>query len=521
MIDLIVHTIIHNKIDENGINKIIEKNKKKEEKLKKEKNVNIEIKIWNEDKILSILKNFDKRLFNYYNKLIINKSKEDIAKYVILYKYGGLFINLLILEENPNYCKFCEIILEKDKDILFFNEQKTLAIERSLLKKESSLLNDNIIYIKNKKNRLMNYIIKNIDKEKVPINQYQTKLYTGSYFLTDKINIFYYYELDNKEYFENSKEEIEKKEKELASLLNYSSDESFFNSEYIEKLYPNTVDLMNPTTCLGEYDKIYNLINYISFFGVLLFYFFGGWMMLLMYMTILAIGFYFMKIYICSFADVKIKKAEIDNKIFYNQNKFPIFNELKENWKEIKNEAENVIKNAPMLDIYRDYEDWHNSEQYVNKIKDKHGWIRSWKYKNGSAIQDCDGNYNWLNYGLLYFGTFFENNCDKCPKTKKILEKIKDDINICGFSYFMGNTTIEIHNDETGPSNNSMALHLGLIIPKNNETCKLIMKIDNDYYYETEKEGEFIIFDATNDHYAYNQSNEDRIVLYIDFKHKN
>jgi hypothetical protein len=61
---------------------------------------------------------------------------------------------------------------------------------------------------------------------------------------------------------------------------------------------------------------------------------------------------------------------------------------------------------------------------------------------------------------------------------------------------------------------------MGLIIPKIKNSCKLVLYNDktNQYYYKKEKEGEIIIADTNYKHYAYNLSNEDRVILYIDFK---
>lgn len=498
---LIIHTIVHNTVDKIEMQKIIDKNEKKYKDNKNEK-LNILLKVWDENKITKLIKSIDKKYIKYYDKLIINKSKEDFAKYLILYKYGGLYVNNLLLKYNRNYHVLGEYILSKKVNILFIEENDSLGLERGLLKKESNIINDDIIYISKTDNELILYLINNIDYDKIPQNQYQTKLQLGNYFLTNQTNIFYF-----KQEFKNM------------DVLNYSIiPNELLNIKYKPELYPNTIDLIEPIIKLREYSKYNDILNYMGLFGILLFYLLGRWDILILYIIVLSVGVYFSKLYIYSMVDHKLNKAKIDNNLFYNAQKFSIFKEMKTHWKDIKKEAENVLKNAPRLDISRNYEDWHNSEEYVNKIKNEYGWIRSWKYKDGEAQTDGDGNHNWLNFGLLYFDNFFIENTKVCPITTGILEKIKDKINICGFSYIMGNTTIEIHNDETGPSNNSMAAHLGLICPKNTETCRLIMKVEDDYYYKDEQEGKFIVFDATNYHYAYNQSNEDRVVLYIDFK---
>jgi beta-hydroxylase len=123
-----------------------------------------------------------------------------------------------------------------------------------------------------------------------------------------------------------------------------------------------------------------------------------------------------------------------------------------------------------------------------------------------------------LNYGLLYDGVEFKENILQCPQTYKMLEKIKDKINIAGFSYMKGKSMIQKHTDSTGIMYDSLAFHLGLIIPEPHSTCQLIISDGYKKYSYIERPGGTVIFDGTYEHYAYNQSSEDRVILYIDFK---
>jgi beta-hydroxylase len=62
-------------------------------------------------------------------------------------------------------------------------------------------------------------------------------------------------------------------------------------------------------------------------------------------------------------------------------------------------------------------------------------------------------------------------------------------------------------------------MHLGLSVPKPHDTCRLVIKNpDGDYFYVNEENGKMLIFDASYEHYAYNQSNQDRLILFVDFK---
>lgn len=211
---------------------------------------------------------------------------------------------------------------------------------------------------------------------------------------------------------------------------------------------------------------------------------------------------------------VEKKTYKIDNHLFFDPTDFIIFDELKNNWKTIQQEAKHILETSPKLNISRRHSDWKNSHEYINTIIDKYGWIQSWK----NTSENGYGNKDWLNYGILYDGMEFKSNILQCPQTYNMLEKIKDKINIAGFSYMKGNSILQKHNDSTGIMYNSLAFHLGLIIPEPNTTCQLIVNNGyNDYFY-TEREGEMVVFDSTYEHYAYNQSHKDRVILYIDFK---
>lgn len=209
---------------------------------------------------------------------------------------------------------------------------------------------------------------------------------------------------------------------------------------------------------------------------------------------------------------------KIDNQLFFDPNNFKLFDELKNNWKIIQQEAKHILENSPRLEITRTYDEWKDSHDYMNIIMNKYGWIRSWKSPEQTKEENGDGNYNWLNYGILYDGSEFKHNILQCPQTYNMLEKIKDKINIAGFSYMKGNSILQKHTDCTGIIYNSLAFHLGLIVPEPNTTCQLIVNDRHHDFFYIEREGEMVVFDATYQHYAYNQSSKDRVILYIDFK---
>jgi aspartyl/asparaginyl beta-hydroxylase (cupin superfamily) len=65
-----------------------------------------------------------------------------------------------------------------------------------------------------------------------------------------------------------------------------------------------------------------------------------------------------------------------------------------------------------------------------------------------------------------------------------------------------------------GPYNGLLRCHLGLIIPDDGTTSGL--RVDDKIY--SWKVGRSLVFDDTYDHEVWNDSNEQRVVLFVDFE---
>ena len=65
-----------------------------------------------------------------------------------------------------------------------------------------------------------------------------------------------------------------------------------------------------------------------------------------------------------------------------------------------------------------------------------------------------------------------------------------------------------------GPSTGCLRYHLGLKIPKDKENCYITVN-DEKYHWE---EGKGLIFDDTYIHSVYNNTDEPRIILFVDIE---
>ena len=139
---------------------------------------------WNSKMIENLLKLKYKKIYNYYIK-VDDIKKKDIASFLILYHYGGLYLNLsLICTKSINklikYFKNYDIILSKyPKNNLVEN----MYFKLNGIKDTSNIISNDIILSKKKKIFWLNLVNKIIEK---PI-YIQRNNHTGYVFMSNFI----------------------------------------------------------------------------------------------------------------------------------------------------------------------------------------------------------------------------------------------------------------------------------------------------------------------------------------------
>lgn len=203
--------------------------------------------------------------------------------------------------------------------------------------------------------------------------------------------------------------------------------------------------------------------------------------------------------------------SKITKPISYDLSDFPEMQDFHNNFAAIRAECLAVI-NEPLNNIQRKREAWHNSvdptaaDEFFKKTEGMKGWFRAWAPGSSSA------NINWLNFPFLAVKHRFEKNIALCPTMSKLLDKHQSRINICGFSMLKPGAELKEHVDTTGIQYNTLAYHLGLVVPADGENNLIV----NGKKF-IQKEGQSIIFESTYPHSAANTSKEMRIILYMDF----
>ena len=150
--------------------------------------------------------------------------------------------------------------------------------------------------------------------------------------------------------------------------------------------------------------------------------------------------------------------------------------------------------------------------QFIEKLEN------SWKTIQEEALSVKPGNYNpWgethlydnVNGWDVFVFTAAQQpvirNQQLCPKTTKILSEIPDLIT-AGFSLLKPGTHITPHEGFSTPV---LRCHLGLVIPPE---CKFRVKNEIRPW----EEGKCWIFNDGDEHEAWNNSKENRIILIVD-----
>lgn len=114
----------------------------------------------------------------------------------------------------------------------------------------------------------------------------------------------------------------------------------------------------------------------------------------------------------------------------------------------------------------------------------------------------------WKTYFLYGFGYKAEQNCARCPVTTQLIEGIPG-MKTAFFSILAPGKHIPEHR---GLYKGFIRYHLGVKIPQPNTQCGI--KVDGETRHW--KEGESLIFDDTYPHKTWNNSDEIRVVLFMD-----
>ena len=181
-------------------------------------------------------------------------------------------------------------------------------------------------------------------------------------------------------------------------------------------------------------------------------------------------------------ARIQSNASTVPTTPFLDPTIFPFLKEFEDRWEDIAEETREVLKFRETIPAFQEV----SPDQY--KIATEK---------------------NWRTFILFGFGTQFEKNCAKMPKTAEMLSRVPD-IQIAWLSILAPGYHIPAH---TGVTKGILRSHLGLIIPKDREQCRI--RVDDQIY--AWREGEICVLDDTYEHEVWNDTDEERVVLLFDF----
>jgi beta-hydroxylase len=113
----------------------------------------------------------------------------------------------------------------------------------------------------------------------------------------------------------------------------------------------------------------------------------------------------------------------------------------------------------------------------------------------------------WKRFYLKWYGEFLPSAQALCPQTSALLASMPN-VNAAMFTLLPPGSRLPKHRD---PFAGSLRYHLGLQTPNSQECC---IVVDGEPYYW--KDGEAVMFDETFIHYAHNNTDVQRLILFCD-----
>jgi len=164
---------------------------------------------------------------------------------------------------------------------------------------------------------------------------------------------------------------------------------------------------------------------------------------------------------------------------FFEPAALPWVRPLEREWRVIRGELDRLLAHVELLPNFQDLQ----AEQ--------------------TALTQDD---RWKVFILHGYGIRIDENCRRCPETARLVESIPG-MTTAMFSILRRGKHLPAHR---GPYKGVLRYHLGLRVP---DGCRIRVGDEERRW----SEGESLVFDDTHDHEAWNDSDEDRVVLFVDF----
>ena len=189
----------------------------------------------------------------------------------------------------------------------------------------------------------------------------------------------------------------------------------------------------------------------------------------------------------------------------------PALGMIEDNWDLVRDEMEDVLAKAKAANAPIPY--MHNTyDKIFYADRKKQGFISKLAgkliYGEDTEIFTRIGSPDWRTYNLLMFGQNIPGNADQCPATMALLKQIPG-VQSALFSIVAPHAYIPPHSD---PAKGVIRYHLALRVPKDRMNC--FIEVSGERYNWTEGKG--VLFDDVFDHWVRNDTEEERVILFVD-----
>jgi aspartyl/asparaginyl beta-hydroxylase (cupin superfamily) len=175
------------------------------------------------------------------------------------------------------------------------------------------------------------------------------------------------------------------------------------------------------------------------------------------------------------------ERSLVGEATFFENDRFPWIAEIEANWTTILGELEHVLEDRDALPNFQEIS------------------------KDQIEITDDD---NWKTFFLYGYGFQAKLGVEMCPRTAALMRQIPG-MTTAMFSILSPGKHIL---DHRGPYKGVLRYHLGLIVPRDALACRIRVGEDIRHW----QAGESMVFDDTYNHEVWNDTDETRVVLFVD-----
>ncbi|QPC44250.1 aspartyl/asparaginyl beta-hydroxylase domain-containing protein [Kaustia mangrovi] len=179
---------------------------------------------------------------------------------------------------------------------------------------------------------------------------------------------------------------------------------------------------------------------------------------------------------------IQSRQSLVGNAPVLDNADFPFLKDFTDHWEEIRDEVREILKHREAVPTFQDI----SRDQY--------------RIAKGTS---------WRTFILFGFGEKLQKNCRQAPVTASVLERVPN-LQTAWFSILAPGYHIPAHK---GVSKGILRSHLGLIIPRDAEKCRMRVGEETCVW----REGEIFVFDDTYEHEVWNDTEDERVILLFDF----